>query len=53
LLYPEATRLSGLFPQEKATLHDSGNGYVNSETALGREGTTSTRVPHPSSAWVG
>jgi hypothetical protein len=34
LLYPEATRLSGLFLQKKATFADSGNGYVNSETAL-------------------
>jgi hypothetical protein len=33
-LYAEAIQLSGLFLQEKATLHDSGNGYINSETAL-------------------
>jgi hypothetical protein len=34
LLYAEAIPSSGLFPQEKATLYDSGNGYINSETAL-------------------
>jgi hypothetical protein len=34
LLYSEAIRLNGLFLQEKATLHDSENGYIHSEIAL-------------------
>jgi hypothetical protein len=37
LLYAEAIRPSGLFLQEKATLPDSGNGDINSETALATE----------------
>jgi hypothetical protein len=37
LLYFEATLPSGLFLQEKATLYDSGNGYINSETALAQD----------------
>jgi hypothetical protein len=35
LLYTEATGRSGLFLQEKAAWRNSGDGYVNSETALG------------------
>jgi hypothetical protein len=34
LLYAEAIGRSGPFLQERATLYDSGNGYINSETPL-------------------
>jgi hypothetical protein len=32
--YPEATSLKWLFPQERATLHNAGKGYINSGTGL-------------------
>lgn len=31
---PKPQSLRGLFPEEKATSHDSENGYIYSETAL-------------------
>jgi hypothetical protein len=43
LLYAEATGRSGLFLQENATLHDSGKGYIDSETALSRTALQRTR----------